>query len=116
VTNARKHANADLIRVQVSILDDTFLTEVIDDGLGFDVEKALAAASSREGHLGLLNLQERAALLEGNVHIDSVVGKGTRMALLVPLDVIRHRKSEESGEAQEDGGPTRITASSSLFH
>ena len=115
VTNARKHANADLIRVQVSLQDDTFLTEVIDDGLGFDVEKALAAASSREGHLGLLNLQERAALLEGNVHIDSVIGKGTRMALLVPLDVIRLRKSEESSEAQIDGGSTRITARSGFL-
>jgi signal transduction histidine kinase len=117
VTNARKHASADIIRVQVSVQDDTFLTEVLDDGLGFDVEQALAAAASREGHLGLLNLQERAALLEGTVHIDSVVDKGTRLALLVPLDVIRHRKLEESnGEEQADGGPTRITASSGLFH
>jgi signal transduction histidine kinase len=95
VNNARKHAKADCITIQLDIRDDMLVMEVCDDGIGFNVEEALATARGREGHLGLINLQERAAILEGTLHIDSAPGEGTRTTVAIPLEVVDHRRMEE---------------------
>jgi len=34
----------------------------------------------------MINLRERAALVEGNINIESTPGQGTRVTLLVPID------------------------------
>jgi len=94
VNNARKHANADLIRLQVYVSDDDLVMDIRDNGIGFDVESAIEEARQREGHLGLLNLQERAALLEGTLEIDSKPGEGTRLTLFIPLESLQKRKEE----------------------
>ncbi len=101
ITNARKHARANEIIVRVNTDQNMLILNVSDDGVGFDVSKALADSASREGHLGLTNLQERAALLEGALHIDSAPGKGTRTTVVIPLDVIRGRREEESTRAAD---------------
>lgn len=95
IANARKHAKSQIIRVKVEQQNNLLVMEVSDEGQGFDVETALAEARHREGHLGLINLLERAALIEGTLHIDSALGKGTRTTVAVPVEVIRHRKNEE---------------------
>jgi signal transduction histidine kinase len=96
VNNARKHAKADVIHVRVAVEDNTLIMEIYDQGLGFDVEAALVAAGKREGHLGLINLQERARLVEGTLEIWSEPGKGSRTTVAIPLDVLRARKTEEA--------------------
>jgi signal transduction histidine kinase len=101
VNNARKHAKAEVIHIRVGIEQDALIMEISDQGIGFDVAAALAAAAGREGHLGLLNLQERARLMEGTLDIWSEPGKGARTTVRVPLDVLRHRKSEEADRAAE---------------
>jgi len=57
---------------------------VFDDGLGFDVvavrEEALRGAS-----LGLLGMEERAALAGGGLEFKSVPGKGTEVHAWFPL-------------------------------
>jgi signal transduction histidine kinase len=95
INNARKHAKASQIDVNLRIQDDVFVLEISDDGIGFDVEKALTDARMREGHLGLINLQERAALVDGTLHIDSAPGKGTRTTVVIPIETLRIRKEEE---------------------
>lgn len=84
INNAKKHANAHNIWVRMYIRDKYFITEVEDDGKGFvvDVEKEAAA---QRGSLGLINLQERAELVEGQLAIDSQPGRGTKIRLVVPL-------------------------------
>lgn len=101
VNNSRKHAAASLIRVYMGIQHNLLVLEVSDNGRGFDVQQALAAAREREGHLGLLNLQERAALVEGTLTIESEIGKGTRMTVTIPLEVLRLRSAEESSRQAE---------------
>ncbi len=93
--NARKHAEADLLNMTLAVHQDMLVMGIEDNGRGFDVEQALAATREREGHLGLINLQERAALVEGSLHIDSAPGQGTRLAVAIPLEVLRQRKVEE---------------------
>lgn len=101
VNNSRKHAAASLIRVWMGIRQDLLVLEVSDNGRGFDVQKALAEAREREGHLGLINLQDRAALVEGTLTIESEIGKGTRTTVTIPLEVLRLRSAEESRRQAE---------------
>jgi signal transduction histidine kinase len=57
---------------------------VADDGEGFRVEDMMR---SRERGLGLFGMQERLALVGGQLVIDSVPGQGTRVHARVPLHV-----------------------------
>jgi len=87
VTNARKHAQAELILVRLkhSPTDSEIaLLEIMDNGVGFDVNKVNQKYSHR-GSLGMVNLNERTQLINGLLHIDSVPGKGTRIRVFIPL-------------------------------
>nr|MBN1229348.1 GAF domain-containing sensor histidine kinase [Anaerolineae bacterium] len=101
VNNARKHAEADVINVRMEPIGEMLRLQISDQGKGFDVEKALAEAREREGHLGLINLFERAALVEGILDINSAPGKGTQTTINIPLEVLRLRKTEESERARQ---------------
>jgi len=54
--------------------------QVSDNGEGFDPEKAKANKS-----LGLVGMQERAFLLNGDLKIAGAPGDGTTMTLTIPL-------------------------------
>jgi len=84
VTNARKHAQARNIRVRLGFEDDLFVATVEDDGRGFDVAEVLDSYAQR-GSLGLVNMRERAELIEGTWTIESAIGQGTKVTLIVPL-------------------------------
>ena len=85
VNNARKHAQAAHIWVRLKMLDkDLALLDIQDDGVGFDVGAVDATYDSR-GSLGMINMRERAELVNGKLHIDSAEGKGTRIQVAIPL-------------------------------
>lgn len=85
VNNARKHANAVHVWVRLKSLGHGLgLLEIEDDGIGFDL-KAMDAEYEKRGSLGMVNMRERAELLNGILHIESVVGRGTRIQVAVPL-------------------------------
>ncbi len=84
-TNARKHAEAEYIWVRLkSVQMDIAVLEIEDNGAGFDVGNVDASYEHR-GSLGLLNMRERAELLNGIITIDSSKGKGTRIQVIIPL-------------------------------
>jgi signal transduction histidine kinase len=85
LSNARKHAEADNIWVRMYIQDERFITEIEDDGEGFDYEATMANYDQR-GSFGLLNLQERADLVNGRTTIQSAIGQGTKVTLVIPLN------------------------------
>lgn len=85
--NARKHAQASLIQVKLKFLTkdkSLVLLEIIDNGVGFDLDKILGSYEKR-GSLGMVNLRERTDLVNGLLHIDSTPGKGTKIDVVVPL-------------------------------
>ncbi len=84
VNNARKHAHATRISIRMSVENDLFVAQVEDNGRGFDVQAVERGYSSR-GSLGMINLRERAALIEGNLTIESIQNEGTRVILIVPV-------------------------------
>jgi signal transduction histidine kinase len=77
LTNARRHSGAKRITVGLRMEGDELLVEVSDDGRGFggDVETGV----------GLSSMRERAALIGGEVQIESEEGHGTTVRLRVPL-------------------------------
>ena len=84
VNNARKHAQSKQIKVEMHRQEDILIVMIEDDGNGFDLEKVVARYEQGES-LGLINLQERAELVNGNLQIDTAPGNGTRITLTIPL-------------------------------
>jgi signal transduction histidine kinase len=91
VNNARKHAQAPHIWLNLKSLGQGIaLLEIIDDGIGFDVE-AVNRAYDKRGSLGMINLRERTELVNGLLSIQSKPGQGTRVQVYIPL-------TEEAGD------------------
>lgn len=84
VNNARKHAKSSAIWVRLFTQNSLVIVEIEDDGVGFDVE-AVGAGYEQRGSLGMINMRERAELIEGTLHIDSAPGQGARIRVLIPL-------------------------------
>jgi PAS domain S-box-containing protein len=78
LNNVLKHAWARKVSVLVRMDGPTALLEVADDGLGFDWE----GAQQKQG-FGLRGMAERAERIGGNLEIESVPGKGTRVNVTV---------------------------------
>jgi signal transduction histidine kinase len=83
-TNVKKYARARNIWVRLGFEDGLFVARVEDDGMGFDVSEVLDSYDQR-GSLGLINMRERAELVEGTWTIESAIGRGTKVTLVVPL-------------------------------
>jgi PAS domain S-box-containing protein len=80
LTNAAKHSQARTIQVFLGCLDGELVLTIEDDGVGFNVQEALASAASETGMgMGLQGLQERFFLFGGRMEIDSRPGRGTRL-------------------------------------
>ena len=87
VNNVRKHAQAQNVWLRLTIEGDELCVRVEDDGVGMDVERVEAGYDER-GSFGLLNMRERAQLLDGELTITSPRpdgSSGTSVCLRVPL-------------------------------
>lgn len=82
LTNVAKHARARRVTVELERDGLWVRLAVEDDGIGFNVEKAM---TSKERGLGLFGMQERLALVGGKFHIESRPRKGTKLVAEVPL-------------------------------
>jgi len=80
LTNVARHAHATRVEACLETQDNRITFQVSDNGRGFDPEKAKANKS-----LGLVGMQERALLLNGDLKITGVPGAGTTMTLTIPL-------------------------------
>jgi signal transduction histidine kinase len=76
LTNARKYADADAVRIRVAPTAGGLLIEVVDDGSG--------GADPASG-TGLRGLADRVDSLGGRLEIDSAPGAGTRVSARLPL-------------------------------
>jgi PAS domain S-box-containing protein len=83
VVNARKHAAASRVEVDVASGADGVTLRVRDDGAGFvpDLD-----ATPEPGHLGLSTIVERAELGGGWARVDSSPGAGTTVECWLPFD------------------------------
>ena len=79
LTNCARHAQAKNIRVRLEDANGQVALTVEDDGIGFDAHAGVVYG------LGLLGLTERVRELSGNIAIESQPGKGTKLAVVLPV-------------------------------
>ncbi|HEY2937795.1 MAG TPA: GAF domain-containing sensor histidine kinase [Gaiellaceae bacterium] len=79
LTNVVKHAQAKRVSIVLARREGSVTAVIEDDGRGF------AADEAREDGLGILGMQERIALLDGRLAVESSPGGGTTLAVEVPL-------------------------------
>ncbi len=84
VNNIVRHAQATHAWVRLTWEPNRFAVEIEDDGRGFDVQ-AMVSGAKRNRCLGLLGMQERVALMDGTLEIESAPGAGTRILVQVPV-------------------------------
>ncbi len=80
------------IDINYRLENEFLIIDIIDDGIGFDVEKKDAKSSDEQrnisGGIGMNNVLSRIKILCGEKYgfeIDSKVGKGTKISLKLPL-------------------------------
>ncbi|MGI8837647.1 MAG: hybrid sensor histidine kinase/response regulator [Pyrinomonadaceae bacterium] len=84
LTNVLKHANAQNVSVIVEHRGNRVQAIVEDDGIGFNAEGRLSATNG-ERRLGLLGMQERVALVDGDLTIESTPGSGSTVIVHIPV-------------------------------
>ena len=83
--NAVKYGGGSAIHVTMERDEEgTLRIAVADEGPGFD-PASLGTRDFGVGGFGLANIRQRAALLGGELCIDSAPGRGTRMTLVAPV-------------------------------
>ena len=81
--NVVKHSQAKHVSLQLRVNGDVVTMEIRDDGTGFD------PSGSFPGHLGLQSMRERTEERGGELQIESVPGRGTRVGVQIPLSSAR---------------------------
>lgn len=84
LTNARKHAHTNRVRIALERQPSKIHLEVQDWGCGFEPLAVLQEASLGE-HIGLREMQERVELVGGHLTISSRTDVGTLIMAEVPL-------------------------------
>lgn len=82
LTNALRHSNATTVSIILEQDDSHVRVIVDDDGEGFDVEKVMSGPIENR-RLGLMGMQERIQLVNGEFKIDS--GAGTTIVVTIPF-------------------------------
>jgi PAS domain S-box-containing protein len=80
LTNIAKHAKATRVDVIFEKTDEDVILKVRDNGKGFNTENIKHTKS-----LGILGMTERANAINGKLTVNSVVGIGTTVTLVVPV-------------------------------
>ena len=84
--NMLKHAKASKVDIQVYDKDFAFFViKIADNGVGFDVKEG--NLQTKATGIGLTNMFNRAKLIKAKVEIDSKIGKGTSVSLILPIPV-----------------------------
>jgi signal transduction histidine kinase len=85
LANVKTHAKAKRVAISVTVDGGLLAVDVDDDGVGFDGRIPDAPRATGSG-FGLRSLSERVGALGGKLAIESEEGRGTTIAIHVPLD------------------------------
>ncbi len=109
VINALRHAQADRILIQLTVVYGTLRCDVIDDGRGFDPQQR------QPGRYGLVHMRQWMELIGGRVFVDALPGQpGTRLRLSLPyadvakLDPVFEEATHRSAGERERFEPSNL--------
>jgi signal transduction histidine kinase len=80
LNNVVKHAKAQHVEIRCRLEDSQVCLEIEDDGAGFD-----PATADQSGGLGLRGMAERVQRIEGELHITSAPGQGTKVSVTAEI-------------------------------
>ncbi len=80
-SNAIKYSNASTVQLTLEKQEDIVSLQYVDDGRGFDLEKAKEAKG-----IGMSGIENRVAILNGSLQIETSEGAGMKLSVLVKLD------------------------------
>jgi signal transduction histidine kinase len=83
--NSRKYAKASMITVKGTLEGSQAIIRIRDNGEGFDSESVNSDYESR-GSFGMVNMRERAELINASFELQSSFGKGTLVTVRVPVE------------------------------
>lgn len=84
LNNIKKHSGATMARIRLVASSPNIVIRIEDNGIGFDIEKRKKAAID-EKRMGLKSMEERVALLEGDIRIQSRPNKGVTIRIEMPM-------------------------------
>ena len=96
LANIDRHANARRLSVKLVQANRHLTLTIADDGQGF-----VPGKMNPENHFGLKGMKERAAMVGGNLTLESESGKGTTVSLIVPTEVEANGYSQHQSNRQE---------------
>ncbi len=87
LSNISKHSKATEAKITVEYSSNRLNVNIVDNGIGFDVDKLSETENDKKGisGYGLTNMRERVELLGGNLIIKSTPYKGTKISFYISL-------------------------------
>lgn len=85
LNNINKHSQATNANIIIEFADERINLSIIDNGIGFNIEKVEKIHNTKTGGFGLINIRERLELLEGELQIKTSPGNGTKLNIYVPI-------------------------------
>ncbi len=82
LTNVRRHAQTRSAWVSFAVRGEELEVVIGDDGCGFDLGEVQARSP---GHFGLQIMRERIQTVGGKFDIETAVGRGTKVLVILPL-------------------------------
>jgi NarL family two-component system sensor histidine kinase YdfH len=80
MTNIQKHANAEVVQIEIQHTPSELQLKIEDDGIGFDPKNL----NHQDGHYGLLGMQERIKSVHGTFELQSQPKAGCRLMIQFP--------------------------------
>jgi two-component system sensor histidine kinase DegS len=85
LNNVAKHAHATHAQVNLEQEGEDLTVTVEDDGSGFNVDE-LAERGDKSKALGIAAMRQRAEMLSGQIVLESLVGRGTKVTAMIPTN------------------------------
>lgn len=86
VNNIKKHAQANNVQISIEYGLKCLRLVIVDNGIGFNVEETMDKVKVSGSSYGLIGILERIKQLQGNIIIDSGIGKGTAYNIKLPVN------------------------------
>ena len=91
ITNVLRHAQGRNLWVRLFTAEGRLALSVRDDGVGFELDRARRRAAAG-GSLGVVGMEERAALAGGSLELRTAPGQGTVLVATFPLEAADARQ------------------------
>jgi signal transduction histidine kinase len=84
LTNIVQHADANTISVSLNYYQETFVVEIADNGIGFNMEEYILN-SSNNSSTGIINIQKRANIIDAEIKIETEPSNGCKFIITIQI-------------------------------